>query len=86
MPRWQQYLIALVVLLVIAPFIALAAKRFGRAARGRLMLASVLLGFGAVMDPPSKHMVEANEKMKKGSPETGEPPLPDASEDASTQA
>jgi hypothetical protein len=86
MPRWRQYLIAFAALVVIAPLIALAAKRLGRAARGGLMLASVLLGFGAVMDPPSRRLVEANEKMKKGSPETGEPPPPDASEDASTQA
>jgi hypothetical protein len=86
MPRWPDYLIAAVAFLILAPLIALGAKRFGRGAKGGLMLASILFGFGAVMDPPSRHVVEANEKAKKASPETGEPPLPDAEEDASTQA
>jgi len=86
MPHWQQYLIAAAVFLVVAPLIALGAKRFGRGAKGGLMLASILFGFGAVMDPPSRHVVEANEKAKKASPENGEPPLPEDEEDASTQA
>jgi hypothetical protein len=86
MPRWQQYLIAAAVFLALVPLIALGAKRFGRGAKGGLMLASILFGFGAVMDPPSRHVVEANEKAKKASPENGEPPLDDNEEDASTQA
>ena len=86
MPRWQQYLIAAAVFLALVPLIALGAKRFGRGAKGGLMLASILFGFGAVMDPPSRHVVEANEKVKRPSPEAGEPPLPSGDEDASTQA
>jgi hypothetical protein len=38
------------------------------------MLASVLLGFGAVLDQPAKHVIEAAEP-PKGSPENDEPPL-----------
>jgi hypothetical protein len=62
-------------LLVVLPLAALAGRRFGARARGGLMLASVLLGFGAVLDPPMKHVVEAADP-PKGSPENDEPPLP----------
>jgi hypothetical protein len=86
MLHWQQYLIALAALVVIAPLIALLATRVGRRARGNMALAMILLGFGRLMDPPTRHLIEANANVKKGSPETGEPPLPDASEDASTRA
>jgi hypothetical protein len=86
MPRWQEYLIAITAILVIAPLIAVLATRFGRGARGNLGLAMILLGFGRMLDPPTRHVIEANEKVKRPSPETGEPPLPSDEEDASTQA
>lgn len=76
MAVWLQYLIALAALVVLAPLVAWLAHRFGAKARGGLMLASVLLGFGAVVDPPSKHAIEAAEPAK-GSPENDEPPLPE---------
>lgn len=51
----------------------------GRAAsqrRGGLqMMAAMLFGFGAVLDPPQRHVAEANDETTKGSPETGEPEL-----------
>ncbi|MET3666289.1 hypothetical protein [Caulobacter sp. 1776] len=74
MAAWIQTLIALAALLVLAPLVAWLAVRFGARAKGGLMLASVLLGFGAVLDPPSKHAIEAAEPVK-GSPENDEPPL-----------
>ena len=74
MPVWLQYLIAFVALLVLAPLVAWGARKGGAKARGGFMMASILLGFGEVLDPPSKHAIEATEE-EKGSPETGEPPL-----------
>lgn len=74
MAIWLQYLIALVALVVLAPLVAWLAHRFGSKAKGGLMLASVLLGLGAVMDQPAKHAIEAAEPVK-GSPENDEPPL-----------
>jgi len=76
MASWLQYLVALAVLLVLAPGIAWAAKRFGGRVKGGLALGAILLGLGEVVDPPSKHLIEAV-KEPKGSPENGEPPLPD---------
>ncbi|HWW26773.1 MAG TPA: hypothetical protein VNZ85_12830 [Caulobacter sp.] len=74
MAGWTQYLIALAALLVLAPLVAWAARRLGSRAKGGLMLASVLLGFGAVLDQPAKHAIEAAEPVK-GAPESDEPPL-----------
>ncbi|MFI4934632.1 MAG: hypothetical protein ACHP7N_08450 [Caulobacterales bacterium] len=75
MPVWLQYLVALAALIALAPLVALLAKRYGRAAKGGLGLAMIMLGFGEVMDPPSKHIIEADAEDKKGSPDSGEPPL-----------
>lgn len=74
MAVWVQYLLAVVVFLALAPLVAWLARGLGAKAKGGLMLASVLLGFGAVMDPPAKHAIEAAEPVK-GSPENDEPPL-----------
>ena len=74
MSGWIQYLIAFAALLVLAPSIAWVARRLGSKAKGGLMLASVLLGFGAVLDQPAKHAIEATEPVK-GSSENDEPPL-----------
>jgi hypothetical protein len=73
MPLWMQQLAALAVIIVLAPVIAIGARRYGRRVRGGLLMAGILLGFGEVLDPPSKHIVEAQGGEEKGSPETDEP-------------
>ncbi len=50
-----------------------ASKRRG----GVQMLAAMLFGFGAALDPPQRHVAEAKDETPKGSPETGEPGLDD---------
>ncbi len=42
---------------------------------GVQMMAAILFGFGAVLDPPQRHVVEAKDETPKGSPESGEPEL-----------
>jgi hypothetical protein len=76
MAGWLPSLIAVTGLLVLAPACAWLGRRYGSRAKGGLMLACVLLGAGAVMDPPAKHIIESTER-KKGSPDNGEPPLPE---------
>jgi hypothetical protein len=73
MPLWLQYLIALAAFVVVAPMIVWLARRFGGRARGGLMMAGILLGLGEAVDPPSKHVIEAQEGEEKGSPENDEP-------------
>jgi 4-amino-4-deoxy-L-arabinose transferase-like glycosyltransferase len=73
MPLWLQYLIAAAAFVVVAPLMVWLAKRFGGRARGGLMMAGILLGFGEVVDPPSKHLIEAQEGEEKSSPENDEP-------------
>lgn len=48
-----------------------ASKRRG----GMQLMAAMLFGFGAALDPPQRHMAEAKDETPKGSPETGEPEL-----------
>ena len=50
-----------------------AAKRRG----GVQMMAAMLFGFGAALDPPQRHVAEAKDETPRGSPETGEPGLDD---------
>jgi len=76
MPVWSQYLIALAALCVLAPFVAGLARRIGGRARGGLMMAGILLGLGEVVDPPSKHVIEAQGGEEKPSPENDEPVEP----------
>lgn len=75
MATWVQFLIAFCAVAVVAPFTAGVAKGLGARTKGGIALASVLLGFGAVLDQPAKHAIEAVEPVK-GSPDNGEPPLP----------
>ena len=44
---------------------------------GVQMMAAMLFGFGAALDPPQRHVAEAKDETPKGSPETGEPELDD---------
>jgi hypothetical protein len=76
MASWLQFLLSAAAFLVAAPLVAWLAHRFGSRAKGGVMLASVLLGFGAVLDQPSKRAIEATQPVK-GSPENDEPPLTD---------
>ena len=50
-----------------------ASKRRG----GVQMMAAMLFGFGAALDPPQRHVAEAKDETPRGSPETGEPELDD---------
>ena len=49
-----------------------ASKRRGG---GVQMMAAMLLGFGAPLDPPQRYVAEAKDETPKGSPECGEPEL-----------
>ena len=73
MPGWIAFLIALGVLAVLAPFVAAFGRRHGKAVRGTAGLALVLLGLGAVTDPPKRNLIEAIEGEEQGSESTGEP-------------
>jgi hypothetical protein len=74
MPRWAQYLVALMVVLVAAPGVVVLAKRYCGKARAGIGIAALMMGFGEVMDPPSKHLIEANEGEEKQTPTPGDPP------------
>ena len=72
--------IAAAVLMIAAaigiPLAALAGKGAGKRMRGNLQLAAIFLGLGEVLDPPSKHRVEAAERDEKDGPTSGEPVKP----------
>jgi len=44
---------------------------------GFQVMAAMLFGLGAVLDPPQRHVAEATDETPKGSPDTGEPELDD---------
>jgi hypothetical protein len=73
MPLWFQQLAAVGAIIILAPLIAIGARRYGKRVRGGMMMAGILLGFGEVVDPPSKHLVEASGDKEKPSPESDEP-------------
>ncbi len=65
--------------LIVWAAVAMAGSR-GRAASKRRgggvqMMAAMLFGFGAALDPPQRHVAEAKDETPKGSPESGEPEL-----------
>ena len=77
MPAWTGYLLAVLAMVVIAPFAARLGKRQGRrpgGLKGSLALASLLLGLGAVIDPPQRHAIEARESEEEPDPGAGAPP------------
>jgi hypothetical protein len=66
--------------LVVWATLAIAGGRGRVVARrkgGFQMVAAMLFGFGAVLDPPQRHVAEAKDETPKGSPESGEPELDD---------
>jgi hypothetical protein len=77
MPVWLEYLIAIGLVILIAPFVARFAKRFAHNASGGVALAALLLGVGEVADPPSKHIIEATTPEEKDTPSPGDPPTTD---------
>ena len=68
------YAVAIVALALIAPLVAWLGSKQGRKARGGIAL--MLFGLGQVTDPPSKHLIEAQEGEEKGAESTGEPKDP----------
>ncbi|MFI4975681.1 MAG: hypothetical protein ACHP84_14165 [Caulobacterales bacterium] len=74
MRSWQAYLIAAAVLIALAPLFAWAGRRLGRSAKAGVALAGLMLGLGEVMDPPSKHLIEAGDEADKAPPAPGDPP------------
>jgi hypothetical protein len=51
-----------------------AARRKGG---GFQVMAAMLFGFGAALDPPQRHVAETRDETPKGSPESGDPELDD---------
>jgi len=74
MPGWAQVLVVLAVLLLAAPAVAWLARRSGAKLRGGIGIAALMMGFGETLDPPSKHLIEANEGEEKQTPSPGDPP------------
>jgi hypothetical protein len=83
MLSWLGYLLAFAALIVLAPLLGWLGHRHGRSIRGGVALASIMLGFGVPLDPPTKHLIEAKEARVKGDDETGEPPTPEPNGDPS---
>ena len=77
MSVWLGDLLALAALLVLAPFLAWLGHKHGRSIKGGEALASLMLGMGAMFDPPVKAAMEAEEAMVKGDKGSGDPPDPD---------
>ena len=67
--------------LVVWATIAVARGRGRIASRrkggGVQMMAAMIFGLGAVLDPPQRHAAETRDETPKGSPETGDPELDD---------
>ena len=77
MPPWIGYLLAFGALLVLAPLLGWLGHRHGRSIKGGVAMASLMLGFGAMFDPPAKAAIEAEEARVKGDKGSGDPPDPD---------
>lgn len=73
MDGWLGYLIAFGLLLALAPLVGWLGRREGRKLKGAAGLAFVMLGFGAVMDPPAQQALEAAQRQDHEDDETGEP-------------
>ncbi|MFL5295031.1 MAG: hypothetical protein ACJ798_01485 [Phenylobacterium sp.] len=68
------YALAVAALALIAPAAAWLGSKQGKRARGGIAL--MLFGLGQVTDPPSKHLIEAQEGEAQGAESTGEPKEP----------
>jgi|GEM_PF-3094755 len=76
MDGWLGYLVALGLLVLVAPLVAWVGRREGRRIKGATGLAFVMLGFGEVFDPPAKRVSEAAARQEHDGEETGEPKDP----------
>ena len=76
MPAWLPWTIAVLVILVAAPLIAYVGRRYGQTVRRTSGLALIMLGFGQVLDPPSRHIIEAADREEDEEP-AGDPPEPE---------
>jgi hypothetical protein len=66
------YALAILALALIAPAVAWLGSKQGKRARGGIAL--MIFGLGQVTDPPSKHLIEAQEGgEEKEAESTGEP-------------
>ncbi len=74
MAVWLQYVIAATALIVLAPALAWAGRRYGRRAKSAFILAGLMLGLGEPLDPPSSHRIEADNDAVKP---PGDPPTTD---------
>ena len=74
MAPWLPSIAAIVIVIVAAPAVVWLARRLGGRARGAIGIAALMMGLGEVMDPPSKHLIEANEGEEKQTPTPGDPP------------
>jgi len=86
MPPWLGYLLALAALLVLAPLLGWLGHRHGRSVKGGIALASIMLGFGVPIDPPTKHLIEAKEGRVSGGDKSGDPPDPDVARPKSSDS
>jgi len=77
MPLWLQWLLAIAVILAAAPFIAMLGRRYGKTVKRTSGLALLMLGFGQILDPPSRHIIEAADREEEDEA-AGDPPEPDA--------
>ena len=68
------YSLAIVALALLAPLIGWLGSRQGKRARGGIAL--MIFGLGQVTDPPSKHLIEAQEGEENSAESTGEPKDP----------
>jgi hypothetical protein len=84
MPSGLGYVLAFVALLILAPLLGWLGHRHGRSIKGGVALASIMLGFGVPLDPPTKHLIEAKEARVKGDDESGEPPSTGSDDDPSS--
>jgi hypothetical protein len=77
MPPWLGYLPAFAAMLVLPRTLGWLGHKHGRSVKGGAPLASLMLGLGAMFDPPVKAATEAEEAMVKGDKGSGDPPDPD---------
>ena len=78
MGQWIGWSVGLALIaLLVWGIIAVAGGAGRRKGGGMQMMAAMMLGLGAPLDPPQRHVAEAKGETPKGSPETGEPELDD---------